>query len=1125
MKKYLIIIILIFIVLKYDLKSQTATSLPQYISDIFAERVEVYFKFNISTKNELDYFSQIISVSHISGNEVYAYANKNEFQKFLNFQKPYTVLPAPSTLINPTMKENVHVKSIQAWDFYPAYGTYESMMYQFQNDYPSLCKVYNLGTLSSGRKILVAKISDNVNSKEYEPRFSYSSSMHGDELTGFVLMLRLIDYLLSNHGTDPKITNLVNNIEIWITPLENPDGTYTDDNSTVAGATRYNANGVDINRNYKSPKTGDHPDGNAWQQETIITMAFADSMKFTMSANYHGGAELINYPWDSWTSSQKTHADDAWFQLVSHLYADTARYYSPSTYMNPSGSNFDNGITNGGDWYVVTGSRQDYLTYYTNTREVTVEISNTKTPTGSSLPTYWDYNYRSFLIYMEQCLYGLKGIITDSCTGNPIEAQVFISGHDVDNSYVYSKLPLGNYHRPLLSGTYSVSFSAPGYTTKTINNISISNFNTAVLNVALAPAAPQAIISANPLFSCSGEIVFTANIQNADTWLWHFDDGTSSNLLNPNHFYYNSGSYLPYLSVSNCVGTQNIYMDDTLTVDKPLPPLAQSASHCGQGSVLLSASYSGDVYWYDSQQSTNPLDSGLTFTTPQISQNTTYYVEGTTNYVDTVGETNPASGGIFFNSNALHYLIFDCYKPVKLLSVEVRADTARNRTIYLRNSAAQVLDSVVVFVPSGISRINLNRNIPAGNNLQLASTVYPNLYRKSGGLSYPYTIPDYISIKSSSASSNPTFYYYYFYEWEVLLEACVSERIPVLAEILDLPDADFSYLVNNLSVNFNNTSGPATSFYWDFGDGTNSTFENPTHTYANYGNYNVKFVVINSCGNDSITLPISLTTLAPDADFLGDPVTVQQGGFVQFTDLTANNPNSWLWEFEGGTPATSTLKNPLIQYYNVGTYYVSLTVNNAFGNDVIIKSPYITVYPLTLAPSADFTSDKTVIDEGDSVQFTDLSMYNPTSWLWNIEGGTPSSSTLQNPMITYNTAGTYFVSLIASNFYGSDNEMKNDFIQVNPSSINNINKEINTLIIFPNPVCNDVVNLYFPQSNSTPEKIEIFDVLGHLLISEKNIHNSIPHDFHAVNISQLTTGLYYIRCITANKTYQGKFIK
>ncbi|MDD3878062.1 MAG: PKD domain-containing protein [Bacteroidales bacterium] len=1119
MKRNLFVVIFV-VFLALFVRSQSI--IPQNIENIFNNRKELYFKFTFNQPSELAALSNIISIDGKDGQFVYAYANKSEFQQFLGFNLSYTVLPPPSTLFPALMRDNIDVKSINAWDFYPTYGGYESMMYQYESNYPGLCKIYNMGTLNSGRKLLVAKITNNINQPGNKPRFNYSSSMHGDELTGYVLMLRFIDYLLANYGTNSRVTYLVNNIEIWITPLANPDGTYTNDNSTVNGATRNNANGVDLNRNFRNPVGGDHPDGNAWQQENIITMAFADTMNFTMSANFHGGIECVNYPWDTWLSSARTHADHVWWQMVSHEYADTARFYSPSSYMNPSGTNFYNGITHGGDWYVVRGSRQDYLTYYNNSREVTLEISNTKLPSASTLPSYWDYNYRSFLNYMQQSLYGLRGIVTDSCTALPLKTEVFITGHDVDNSQVYTFMPLGNYHRPLLAGNYTVRFSAPGYQTKTYNSILVTNYNTTTLNVALVPLAPQATVSSDLIYTCNGQIAFDALIDNADTWEWFFGDGSSSTSLNPVHIYNQNGVYHPYLELSNCSGTHQVYLADSILVDLPLPPVANDETLCSGGNATLTANGTGHIQWFANMTDTVPLDTGNVFITPVLNQTTQYFVNQNTEIIGFVGETNSNSNGNMFSSATQHYQVFDCFVPVRLLSVEVNASSSGNRTFYLRNSMAQVLDSVTVYVNTGVSRITLDLDIPVGNNLQLAGPLSPNLYRSSSGLSYPYELLPYLSIKSSSATTNPTGYYYYFYDWEVLTGSCESSRVPVSVQVTTNPHAEFDYVVYDLQVEFENLSNGGTSYIWSFGDASTATSENPVHTYAAYGTYTVQLIAVNDCGNDTINYVLNLSNAAPVVDFMANITGVVEGGFVQFSDLSLNNPNLWTWYFEGGTPSSSTQKNPLIQYNTPGIYEVKLTVANGFGTDSLTKNDYIEVFEAGLAPVVNFTASQTTLNAGDSIQFTDLSTYAPTTWLWNFEGGTPSSSSLQNPYVKYNIPGTYFVTLVASNAYGNGFENKTDYILVEPSSVSDLFQEGNLLFIYPNPVSDKLyVNLSSISFNHG--EFEIFNVIGRRYIIDVIENDKINSEF-TFDISNMPEGVYYLRLNINDKHYIDKFI-
>ncbi len=446
----------------------------QDMSNLFKERGEAIIKIRVQNPSDIAALSKIVSVDKIEGSDVIAYVNEKEFLRFLKTGFDYEVVPrkAPENV-----KMSYSVKDAMTWDNYPSYDTYVQLMYNFENMYPYLCRIYDAGTTVEGRHILFAVISDHVNEREPEPQFMYTATMHGDETAGYVLMLHLIDYLLSNYRSDAEIRNLVNNMEIWINPLANPDGTFAGGNDNVWGSTRYNANWVDLNRNFPDPEDGPHPDGESYQPETQAMMTLAEANNFIMSANFHGGAEVVNYPWDTW---QRRHPDDAWFQLISREYADSCHANSPYGYM----TDLDDGITNGYDWYSIAGGRQDYMNYFRHCREVTIELSSTKTLPASELLDHWNYNRAAFLHYMKQAMYGLQGVVTDSLTGEPIVAKITVVGHDADGSEVYSDTT-GRYSRPIKAGTYTVKVEAENYYTKTFENVEVTDFETTELNVEL----------------------------------------------------------------------------------------------------------------------------------------------------------------------------------------------------------------------------------------------------------------------------------------------------------------------------------------------------------------------------------------------------------------------------------------------------------------------------------------------------------------------------------------------------------------------------------------------------------------------------------------------------------------
>lgn len=208
------------------------------------------------------------------------------------------------------------------------------------------------------------------------------------------------------------------------------------------------------------------------------------------------------------------------------------------------------------------------------------------------------------------------------------------------------------------------------------------------------------------------------------------------------------------------------------------------------------------------------------------------------------------------------------------------------------------------------------------------------------------------------------------------------------------PDVVFTDMSDNYPV----------TWEWTFGDGGTSTLQNPSHTYALNGTYNVCLTATNGIGSDTYCTDIIIDSyLPPTANFnyVGDPV-------VNFTDLSTQSPDTWFWDFGDG--GTSALQNPSHTYAMNGTYTVCLTAANPTGNNTYCQDVVISSY---LAPLAafDYTGDPIIT-------FTDNSDNDPTAWEWDFgDGGT---STLQNPVHTFTENGTYNICLTATNAVGSN---------------------------------------------------------------------------------------------------------
>ena len=572
MKKLSIITVLLLVV--SAVFGQTKDDL-QFIEQTLENRGEIVLRFPHNGNRELvNELGHIISIDKITDAYVEAYANAREYEQFKTYgieYEPVYEYYCQTRALNMATS----VAQMANWDRYPTYAVYLEMMHNYATNYPTLCKMDTIGYSVNNRPIITMVISDNIGTNEDEPEFWWSSTMHGDETTGWYFMIRLVDYLLTNYGTDAQVTNLVNNMEIYISPLTNPDGTFSGstNGTSIANATRTNANGTDLNRSF--------PDinGYAGTSDPEVTMVknYAAAHHFVMAANGHGGTECINYPWDeqNWTSSTHPHPDDNWWQYVCFQYADTCHAIN-SRYFKGPGSSYNNttGVTEGCDWYYTEGGRQDYMNYFHHCRELTLEWSNEKTLGTENLNTYWGYNRKAILNFTEQALYGFRGIVTDACTNQPLSGvKVFINNHDADNSEVYTATPVGDYHRPIYAGTYSVTFSKDGYVSKTFT-VTTQNMASVRLDVSLCP---EPSFTTNPPVAYEGRSIQFNNTLEACTtstsWTFEGASPATSTAASPTVIYNVPGTYNVSLSTVSDNGCSSSTTGQ-ITVYEAIPPEA-----------------------------------------------------------------------------------------------------------------------------------------------------------------------------------------------------------------------------------------------------------------------------------------------------------------------------------------------------------------------------------------------------------------------------------------------------------------------------------------------------------------------------------------------------------------------
>lgn len=234
-----------------------------------------------------------------------------------------------------------------------------------------------------------------------------------------------------------------------------------------------------------------------------------------------------------------------------------------------------------------------------------------------------------------------------------------------------------------------------------------------------------------------------------------------------------------------------------------------------------------------------------------------------------------------------------------------------------------------------------------------------------------------------------------------------SEAIPL--SIVPKPNAQFDFIINGTTVNFNNTSTDADEYFWDFGEGQISDEQAPSHTFAQSGSYTVTLTAINLCDSATFSQTININA-QPSASFTANPTTGCLPLSVTFQNTSSANATSFAWILPGGTPNFSTLKNPTVTYNTAGKYAVMLIASNANGIDTLRMDSFVVVKQL---PTAAFT----VLSDDLSAQFNNNST-GSDQYSWNF--GDDATSNEKNPTHSYSKPGNYIITLIVNNNCGSD---------------------------------------------------------------------------------------------------------
>lgn len=348
-----------------------------------------------------------------------------------------------------------------------------SEMTDYANNNPAICKFYDLtntynqNETQEGNHIYAIKISDNVNIDENEPAFLMVSNHHAREVVTPEIALYAIDQFTSEYGSDPVITDLVDEYEIWICPVWNPDGydyMYYNDNWWRKNLRDNNGNGyvdsydgVDLNRNYPfgwyssysgstSPSSETYKGPNpASEPETQTMMAFSDDRHFVKVIDYHSYGREVLYAYTGWS-----HPFESWMRTEAIAISSAAGYSGSVRSASALGEEYQWQIFANGSYANLMETHSEFQpSYASGLAEAALVFPGT--------------------IYMLQRPISLCGVVKDYRSNQPIVADIILEGVNFQHGEFFKSEPrFGRYHLIVPPGTYNVKFSADGYLNQTL---------------------------------------------------------------------------------------------------------------------------------------------------------------------------------------------------------------------------------------------------------------------------------------------------------------------------------------------------------------------------------------------------------------------------------------------------------------------------------------------------------------------------------------------------------------------------------------------------------------------------------------------------------------------------------
>ncbi|XP_008303752.1 carboxypeptidase M [Stegastes partitus] len=346
----------------------------------------------------------------------------------------------------------------------------EQYLLQVNASNPDIAHLYSIGQSVLGRELWVLALGVRPRSHTVGiPEFKYVANMHGNEVLGRELMLQLVDDLVRGYRNNETWSlQILNSSRVHVLPTMNPDGFNVADTHCQFSQGRLNHNNIDLNRNFPDAFAGlrkqQQLNEDKREAEVRAVMGWLRTETFVLSANLHGGALVASYPYDNGGSElvggASVSPDDDVFIHLAKVYSHNHASMHRGDVCHDSRPFLD-GITNGYQWYPLSGGMQDYNYVWAQCLELTLEVSCCKFPPAAQLPALWTDNRKSLLAFMKQVHLGVKGRVFDG-SGVPVQnAVVEVKGRR--NLCPFRTDRHGEYYRLLLPGNYSFTVTYPGH--------------------------------------------------------------------------------------------------------------------------------------------------------------------------------------------------------------------------------------------------------------------------------------------------------------------------------------------------------------------------------------------------------------------------------------------------------------------------------------------------------------------------------------------------------------------------------------------------------------------------------------------------------------------------------------